>query len=106
MLREAISIIEEERPDSLMAVNPILCKQGRIINNHFEPVNYHFGQRSQYMEVRYYENGLLYFTRKEKCLDGVVMTPNSRPLICNHIYGEINIDSLDDFHKAYFFMNK
>lgn len=106
MLNEAISIVENECPDSLMGVNPILRKQGRIVDNHFEPVNYYFGQRSQDMEVWYYENGLLYFTRKDKCLEGVVMTPNSRPLICDHIYGEIDIDSLDDFHKAEYFMNK
>lgn len=104
LIQEAIDVVEKETPDSLMGVNPILRKQGRIIDNHFVPVNYHFGQRSQDMEVWYYENGLLYFTSKDKCLEGVVMTPNARPLIVDHIYGEIDIDSIDDFRKAEFFM--
>ena len=106
MLQKAISVVENEHPDSLMSMNPILRKQGRIVDNHFDPVNYHFGQRSQDMEVWYYENGLLYFTCKEKCLEGVVMTPNARPFICDHIYGEIDIDTLDDFRKAEYFMEK
>lgn len=104
MLKNAISVIEEERSTSLMGVNPILRKQGRIVDNHFEPVNYHFGQRSQDMEVWYYENGLLYITSKERCLEGVVMTPDARPFIVDHIYGEIDIDTIDDFKKAEFFI--
>lgn len=104
MLKNAITVIEEERPASLMGVNPILRKQGRIVNNHFEPVNYHFGQRSQDMEIWYYENGLLYITSKQKCLEGVVMTPDAIPYIVDHIYGEIDIDTIDDFKKAEFFI--
>jgi N-acylneuraminate cytidylyltransferase len=103
-LKEAIEVIEKEHPNSLMSVNPLLRKQGRIIDNRFEPVNYHFGQRSQDMEVWYYENGLLAITSKEKCLEGVVFTTDVRPFVCEHIYGEIDIDTLDDFRKAEFFM--
>ena len=106
MLKEALSVVEKEHPDSLMGVNPIVRKQGRIVNNHFEPINYHFGQRSQDMEIWYYENGLLYFTCKEKCLEGIVITSNARPFICDHIYGEIDIDTIDDFQKAEYFMQK
>lgn len=104
MLKNAISVIERECPASLMGVNPILRKQGRIVDNHFEPVNYHFGQRSQDMEIWYYENGLLYITSKEKCLEGVVMTSDAIPYIVEHIYGEIDIDTIDDFKKAEFFI--
>ena len=104
LIQEAIEIVEKERPNSLMGVNPILRKQGRIVDNRFEPVNYHFGQRSQDMEVWYYENGLLYLTSKEKCLESVVITKDARPLIVNHIYGEIDIDTIDDFRKAEYFM--
>ena len=104
LIKEAIEVIERELPSSLMTVNPILRKQGRIVDLHFEPVNYLFGQRSQDLEIWYYENGLLYFTSKEKCLDAIVMTEDARPLIVNHIYGEIDIDTYDDFRKAEFFM--
>lgn len=106
MLKKAISMIEKERPSSLMTVNPILRKQGRIVENRFEPVNYLFGQRSQDMEVWYYENGLLYITSKEKCLEGLVMTSDAIPYVIDHIYGEIDIDTIDDFKKAEFFMEE
>lgn len=106
MLKDAITIIEEERPSSLMSVTPILRKQGRIIDNRFAPVNYYFGQRSQDMEVWYYENGLLYITSKETCLKEAVITPDARPFIVDHIYGEIDIDTFDDFRKAEYFIKK
>jgi N-acylneuraminate cytidylyltransferase len=106
MLRDAMDVVEAELPNSLMGVNPIVRKQGRIVDNRYLPVNYHFGQRSQDMEVWYYENGLVYFTRKDKCLEGVVMTPDARPFIVNHIFGEIDIDEYDDFQKAEYFMSK
>ena len=106
ILKEAIEIVENERPNSLMSVNSILRKQGRIVDNRFEPMNYYFGQRSQDMETWYYENGLIYFTSKEKSLDGIVITPDVRPFVCEHIFGEIDIDTLDDFHKAEYFIGK
>jgi N-acylneuraminate cytidylyltransferase len=106
LMQEAIKIVEINRPNSLMGVNPILRKQGRILENRYVPVNYKFGQRSQDMETWYYENGLIYFTSKEKCLDGVVMTPDAYPFIVNHIYGEIDIDTLEDFRKAEYFMSQ
>lgn len=103
-LSEAIEVVDKEKPNSLMSVNAILRKQGRIVDNRFDPVNYYFGQRSQDMEVWYYENGLIAITSKEKCLEGVVFTPDVRPLVCDHIYGEIDIDTLNDFRKAEYFM--
>jgi N-acylneuraminate cytidylyltransferase len=106
MLREAMAIVETEKPNSLMGVNPILRKQGRIIDNRYVPINYKFGQRSQDMETWYYENGLIYFTSKEKCLEGVVMTPDARPFIVDHIFGKIDIDAFDDFQMAEYFMSK
>lgn len=105
-LKEAIEVVNNFQPNSLMSVGSILRKQGRIINNRFEPVNYKFGQRSQDMEVWYYEDGLIAITSKEKCLEGVVFTPDVRPLVCNHIYSEIDIDTIDDFRKAEYFMEK
>lgn len=104
MLKEAMDIVEKEHPESLMTVNPILRKQGRIIDNQFVPVNYHFGQRSQDMEMWYYENGLLYMTSKETCLKNRVITNNAYPLIVDHIFGEIDIDTIDDFRKAEYFL--
>ena len=106
LIDELIDVCDKNQPSSLMCVSPILCKQGRIVNDQFPPVNYYFGQRSQDMEVWYYENGLIYATRKDVCLEGCVMTEDAYPLVCDHIFGEIDIDTLDDFEKAEYFMDK
>jgi hypothetical protein len=34
------------------------------------------------------------------------MTPDAYPFIVNHIYGEIDIDTLEDFRKAEYFMSQ
>lgn len=104
MLKDAISVVEEVHPDSLFAVNPILRKQGRIVDGHFSPVNYKFGQRSQDMEVWYYENGLLYITHYDTLLQEAVMTPNGCPFVVDHIFGTIDIDTLDDFKQAEYYL--
>lgn len=104
MLRDAVKMVEENKPTSLFAVNPILRKQGRIVDGHFQPVNYHFGQRSQDMEVWYYENGLLYFTHHDILLQEAVMTPDALPMVIDHIFGTIDIDTLDDFKQAEYYL--
>lgn len=104
MLREAVRMVEDNKPNSLFSVSPILRKQGRIVDGHFTPVNYYFGQRSQDMEMWYYENGLLYFTHHDTLLQEAVMTPDALPLIVDHIFGTIDIDTLDDFKQAEYYL--
>lgn len=104
LLREGLALVEKNHPNSLFAVNPILRKQGRIIDGRFQPVNYYFGQRSQDMEVWYYENGLLYFTHHDILLQEAVITPDALPMIVNHIFGTIDIDTMDDFKQAEYYL--
>lgn len=105
LLKDAIKIIEEKHCSSLMAVNRCDKKLGKIIDNQFKPWNYYFGQRSQDMEPLYYENGLLYITSKEMLLEGKVMDESSYPLVVDHIYGEIDIDTYEDMKYAEYIIN-
>ena len=106
MLRRAIKLVEEMTPDSLFSVSPIKLKQGRIIENRFLSVNYKFGMRSQDMDTWYYENELLYLTRENIASQGKTITENAYPMIIDHIYGRIDIDTKEDFNMAEFFFSQ
>ena len=105
MLSEAIRLIEENGYDSLMTVNKSELKLGKIINNQFKPWNYHYGQRSQDMEPLYYENGLLYISSKELLLEGKIVSENMYPMVVDHIYGEVDIDTEADMKYAEYVIN-
>lgn len=102
MLDEAIKIIEEKKYDSLFAVNKSELKLGRIVDGQFMPWNYHYGQRSQDMEPLYYENGLLYISSKELLLSGRIRGDQLYPMVVDHIFGEVDIDTRDDMKYAEF----
>lgn len=104
MLKEAVALLEANHPRSLMTITPIVRKQGRLVDGHFVPVNYFFGQRSQDMEKWYYENGLLTATHHDTLLEEAVMTPDALPMVIDHIFGTIDIDTLDDFRKAEYYL--
>jgi N-acylneuraminate cytidylyltransferase len=104
MLTNAIEIIETSNCDSLMTVSPSHAKLGKIINNHYVPWNYKFGQRSQDMESLYYENGLLYITQKEFILNGLISSEQTYPLIIEHIFASVDIDTFEDLIYAEFVM--
>ena len=100
LLKEAIDIIEKGQNDSLFTVNRSEKKLGKIINGNFVPWNYQFGQRSQDLEPLYYENGLLYITHKELLLQGIIEGQTAYPLVVEHPFGEVDIDTLQDLHYA------
>ena len=102
LLQNVIDIIEQTKVDSLMTVNRSELKLGKIIDNHFQPWNYHYGQRSQDMEPLYYENGLLYISSKELLLQGKITSDNMYPLVVDHIFGEVDIDTREDMEYAEF----
>lgn len=106
LLNDAISILEKGENDSLFTVNRSEKKLGKIIEGKFVPWNYKFGQRSQDLEPLYYENGLLYITKKELLLQEIIEGPTAYPLIVNHPYGEVDIDTVEDFHYAEFILNQ
>ncbi|MGO4913015.1 acylneuraminate cytidylyltransferase family protein [Leeuwenhoekiella sp. W20_SRS_FM14] len=105
LLKEAIQIFEEENCDSLMTVSRNEHKLGTIINNRFTPYNYKMGQRSQDLEPLYYENGLLYIFKTELVQEGRLLGDNNYPLIVNHPFAEIDIDTEADFKKAELYLN-
>lgn len=88
-----------------MTVNRSELKLGKIINNHYQPWNYHYGQRSQDLEPLYYENGLLYISSKELLLKGKIVDENMYPMVVDHIFGEVDIDTKEDMSYAEFIYN-
>ncbi len=102
LLNDAIKIIEETKVDSLMTVNRSELKLGKIIDNKFHPWNYHYGQRSQDLDPLYYENGLLYISSKELLLNGNITSENMYPMVVDHIFGEVDIDTREDMEYAEF----
>lgn len=102
LLDEAIKIIEETKVDSLMTVNRSELKLGRIVDCHFQPWNYHYGQRSQDLEPLYYENGLLYISSKDLLMQGKIVSENMYPMVVDHIFGEVDIDTREDMEYAEF----
>lgn len=102
LLDDAIKVIEETKSDSLMTVNRCELKLGKIVNNHFQPWNYHYGQRSQDLDPLYYENGLLYISSRELLLKGKITSENMFPMVVEHIFGEVDIDTREDMEYAEF----
>ena len=90
----------------MFTVNRSTRKLGKIIDNKFVPWNYHFGQRSQDLDPLFYENGLLYITRKDLLLQEIIEGPTAYPFIVDHPFGEVDIDTKEDFSYAEFMLNQ
>lgn len=106
LLRDAINIIEKGGYSSLFTVSRSEKKLGKIIEGKFVPWNYTFGMRSQDMEPLFYENGLLYITSKELLLQEIIEGKDAYPLVVDHPYGEVDIDTIEDFHYAEYILNQ
>ena len=104
LLKEAIAIFAQEDCDSLMTVSRNEHKLGTISNNRFIPYNYKMGQRSQDLEPLYYENGLLYIFKTELLKEGKLLAENNYPLIVDHPFTEIDIDTEADLKKAQLYL--
>ena len=100
LLDTAIGIIETNMYDSLFTISLIEKKLGKVINDKYIPWNYKYGQRSQDLDPLYYENGLLYITHKNLLLQEIIESPQAYPLVVNHQYGEVDIDTIQDFRYA------
>ena len=105
LLNEAFDIFDKNNCESLFTVSPNHQKLGKIINNNFVSFNYQIGQRSQDLEPLFYENGLLYITKSKLILNNVIINENAYPLIVNHVFGTVDIDTQDDFDYANFLLN-
>ena len=62
--------------------------------------------RSQDMEPLYYENGLLYITSKELLLQEIIEGKDAYPMAVDHPYGEVDIDTVEDFHYAEYILSQ
>ena len=71
-------------------------KYGRINDNIYKPLNYLPGQRIQDIKVDYFENGLIYITKKENLLIGKIITEDVYPFVINTFESLIDIDDPQD----------
>lgn len=113
LLKEAFELYQKENYDSLFTVTRNYQKLGKIIGNKFQSFNYTIGQRSQDLEPLFFENGLLYITKASLILpldcaraDSKIISENAFPFEVNHIYANVDIDTLEDFEYAEYLINK
>ncbi len=100
LLTEALKLVTDSNFDSLMTVTRNHQKFGKINNNKFSPFNYKIGQRSQDLEPLYFENGLLYITKVNLIKQGKVLGENNYPMLVNHPFANVDIDTQEDFDYA------
>lgn len=106
LLQDAFTIFNQVKADSLFTVSQNHLKFGTIKNEQFMPYNYKPGQRSQDLEPLYYENGLLYITKASCILNDEIITKNAYPLVIEHPFAKVDIDTQDDFDYAEYLYNK
>lgn len=106
VLQEALAIYEKEACESLFTVTSNHQKLGRIKNDKFVPFNYEPGQRSQDLEPLYFENGLLYICKSDLIFNDTIISENAYPLLVEHPFGNVDIDTLEDFDYAAYLYKK
>ena len=105
LLENAFAIFQNENYDSLFTVSGNRQKFGKIVDNKFIPFNYDIGQRSQDLQPLYFENGLLYIVNTKFIFENKIITENAHPMIVDHIFATIDIDTQEDFDYAAFILN-
>lgn len=106
LLQEAFEIYQAENSDSLFTVNRNYQKFGKILNGQFLPFNYEIGQRSQDLDPLFFENGLLYITKAKLILENIIISKSAFPLVMNHVFGQVDIDTQEDLDYAEFLIRK
>lgn len=108
LLFEALTAMNNDaaKVDSLFTVSRNHHKLGKIKDHKFIPFNYKFGQRSQDMEPLYFENGLLYISKKHLIDKGILFNEESLPFFVEGHWGNIDIDDQNDFDYAEFWVKK
>jgi N-acylneuraminate cytidylyltransferase len=102
LLKKAFDLYLSRNIDSLFTVSKNHHKLGKVKNNRFVPFNYEIGQRSQDLEALFFENGLLYITKANLLLKNIIISENALPMEVNHVYSNVDIDTLDDIKYANF----
>ncbi|MFI0430090.1 cytidylyltransferase domain-containing protein [Mariniflexile sp. HMF6888] len=106
LLTEAFQLYKDKAYDSLFTVSRNHQKLGTIEKGIFKPFNYSIGQRSQDLEPLYFENGLLYITKATHILNNQIITENAFPLIVDHLFASIDIDTQEDFEYAEYVLKR
>ncbi len=106
LLQEAFDKYRHGSYDSLFTVTRNHQKFGKIIANKYKPLNYEIGQRSQDLEPLFFENGLLYICKVELILKNKILSKTAFPLIVEHIFSSIDIDTKEDFEYAEYVIKK
>ena len=106
LLKECFEIYQQKHCDSLFTVSINHQKLGKISKNQFLPVNYKLGQRSQDMEPLYFENGLLYIAKSSLIRNNKVISEDAYPLVIEHPFAEIDIDTQEDLDYAEYLFKK
>lgn len=106
LLRDAMAIYHQQNYNSLFTVTRNYQKLGKINGHQFEPFNYKPGQRSQDLEPLYFENGLLYICQPELILKGKIIGEQAFPMVVDHPFSEVDIDTQDDFDYADYLIRK
>ena len=102
LLKQAFEIYNNSNCDSLFTVSRNHQKFGKIIGHKYHPFNYNIGQRSQDLEPLFFENGLLYITKADLILNGIIISENAFPFEVDHIFAKVDIDTLEDLDYANF----
>lgn len=102
LLNEALEIFSKGNYESLMTVSLNDKKLGKIVGDRFIPYTYKMGQRSQDLEPLYFENGLLYITKSELILNDQILGTNNYPMIVDHPFASVDIDTQEDMNYAEF----
>ena len=105
LLADALKTFNEKNFDSLMTVTRNHQKFGKIVDNNFQPYNYKIGQRSQDLEPLYFENGLLYISKTSSIKQGKIVGNNNHPMIINHPFAHVDIDTQEEFDLAEYYVN-
>lgn len=101
LLPDAMEKIVSSNRNSLMGVSQLHKKFGRIDNSIYLPENYNIGQRHQDLENLYFENGLIYISRKNCILnDKEYITKDVYPFLSNEIGSHVDIDYEEDLKFA------
>jgi CMP-N-acetylneuraminic acid synthetase len=100
LLKDAMRQFEKGQFDMLITVSSNYHKFGRIKEGRFVPYNYSMGQRTQDMEPLYFENGLLYIYKAETITKGIALSNNNLPLVVNHPFSNVDIDTIEDLEYA------
>ena len=106
LFREAYQTFLKLDCKSLFTVSRSHQKLGKIELDRFIPFNYSPGQRSQDMEPLYYENGLLYICSARLVSCGTLMPPEAFPLLVDHEFAGVDIDTNEDLEYARYLYTK